>query len=59
MTKSDNTAANIILSAVGGPEGVTDFSKTTGDKETRLDRIEPEQNEGKLDDLRIRQLPRQ
>ena len=58
MTKSDNTAANIILSAVGGPEGVTDFLRQIGDKETRLDRIEPELNEGKLDDLRDTTTPK-
>ncbi len=33
MTTSDNTAANIILSAVGGPKGVTDFLRQIGDKE--------------------------
>lgn len=58
MTTSDNTAANIILSAVGGPEGVTDFLRQIGDKETRLDRIEPELNEGKLDDLRDTTTPK-
>ncbi|GGC84195.1 PSE family carbenicillin-hydrolyzing class A beta-lactamase [Halopseudomonas salina] len=58
MTTSDNTAANIILSAVGGPEGVTDFLRQIGDKETRLDRIEPELNEAKLDDLRDTTTPK-
>lgn len=58
MTTSDNAAANIILSAVGGPEGVTDFLRQVGDKETRLDRIEPDLNEGKLDDLRDTTTPK-
>ena len=58
MTTSDNTAANIILSAVGGPKGVTDFLRQIGDKETRLDRIEPDLNEGKLGDLRDTKTPK-
>ena len=58
MTTSDNAAANLILSAVGGPEGVTDFLRQVGDKETRLDRIEPDLNEGKLDDLRDTTTPK-
>lgn len=58
MTTSDNTAANIIISAVGGPESVTDFLRQIGDKETRLDRIEPELNEGKLGDLRDTTTPK-
>src|SRR5574344_1760358 len=58
MTTSDNTAANIILSAVGGPKGVTDFLRQIGDKETRLDRIEPDLNEGKLGDLRDTTTPK-
>ncbi|MDF5144261.1 serine hydrolase, partial [Vibrio parahaemolyticus] len=57
MTTSDNTAANIILSAVGGSKGVTDFLRQIGDKETRLDRIEPDLNEGKLGDLRDTTTP--
>lgn len=58
MTTSDNTAANIILSAVGGPEGVTDFLRQIGDKKTRLDRTEPELNEAKLGDLRDSTTPK-
>ncbi len=58
MTTSDNTAANIIISAVGGTESVTDFLRQIGDKETRLDRIEPELNEGKLGDLRDTTTPK-
>ncbi|PSJ42497.1 class A beta-lactamase [Zobellella taiwanensis] len=57
MTTSDNAAANIILNALGGPESVTDFLRQIGDKETRLDRIEPELNEGKLGDLRDTTTP--
>lgn len=42
---SDNAAANLVLKAVGGPKGFTDFVRTQGDNVTRLDRLEPELNE--------------
>jgi beta-lactamase class A len=38
---SDNTAANLLLPAVGGPAGFTTFLRRIGDPVTRLDRIEP------------------
>lgn len=41
---SDNTAANLLLATVGGPKGLTRWLRSIGDKETRLDRIEPELN---------------
>ncbi|MBS0417266.1 MAG: class A beta-lactamase [Proteobacteria bacterium] len=41
---SDNTAANLILTALGGPEAVTAFIRSTGDQVTRLDKMEPELN---------------
>ncbi|MFD2428322.1 class A beta-lactamase [Sphingobium scionense] len=42
---SDNSAANLLLPMLGGPEGLTSFIRAHGDKITRLDRIEPELNE--------------
>lgn len=42
---SDNTAANLILAALGGPGAVTAFARTIGDPITRLDRNEPSLNE--------------
>ncbi len=42
---SDNTAANLLLASLGGPEGLTAFARSLGDDATRLDRIEPELNE--------------
>ena len=45
ITLSDNTAANLILKNIGGPEGLTTFARSLGDQVTRLDRIEPELNE--------------
>ena len=41
---SDNTAANLILSLIGGPEGFTRFARSLGDEATRLDRDEPSLN---------------
>ncbi len=41
---SDNTAANLLLARIGGPEGYTQRLRALGDSVTRLDRIEPEMN---------------
>jgi beta-lactamase class A len=41
---SDNTAANVILDAIGGPAGFTAFVRSVGDSTTRLDRNEPTLN---------------
>lgn len=41
---SDNTAANLILSTLGGPHAVTAFARSLGDRVTRLDRTEPTLN---------------
>ena len=41
---SDNTAANLILSVIGGPNGFTQFARSLGDEKTRLDRNEPSLN---------------
>lgn len=45
LSVSDNTAANIILAELGGPEGLTTFLQSTGDHITRLDRWETELNQ--------------
>lgn len=44
IEQSDNTAGNLLLNAIGGPAGLTNFVRTMGDRVTRLDRIEPELN---------------
>jgi beta-lactamase class A len=44
IEQSDNTAGNLLLNAIGGPAGVTNFVRALGDQVTRLDRIEPELN---------------
>ncbi|MGU3422220.1 class A beta-lactamase [Methylobacterium sp. D54C] len=41
---SDNTAANLLLADLGGPEALTAWLRTTGDPVTRLDRTEPTLN---------------
>lgn len=49
---SDNTAANLLLAQVGGPQAVTGFVRAHGDGVTRLDRIEPMLNQNGDHDLR-------
>jgi beta-lactamase class A len=41
---SDNTAANLLLAAIGGPPAFTQYARTLGDSLTRLDRNEPSLN---------------
>lgn len=57
MLMSDNTAANIMLKKIGGPENMTKFLRTIGDNTTRLDRIEPFLNEGLKGDTRDTTTP--
>jgi beta-lactamase class A len=49
---SDNSAANLLLPLIGGPEGLTGFVRAHGDAVTRLDRIEPDLNENAEGDPR-------
>jgi beta-lactamase class A len=44
LTLSDNTAGNLLLKAIGGPEGLTRYARILGDEKTRLDRMEPDLN---------------
>ncbi|MDE2355387.1 MAG: class A beta-lactamase [Alphaproteobacteria bacterium] len=57
VTLSDNTAANLLLRRVGGPPAVTALARRLGDGVTRLDRWEPELNEGPASDLRDTTTP--
>ena len=41
---SDNTAANLLLSAIGGPGSLTLFWRGLGDQVSRLDDVEPKLN---------------
>jgi len=54
---SDNTAANLLLSLVGGPEQLTAFFRSLGDNVSRLDRIEPELNSNLPNDPRDTTTP--
>src|ERR1700722_44435 len=49
---SDNTAANLVLQAIGGPARFTQFARSLGDNVTRLDRNEPSLNEATPGDPR-------
>lgn len=44
MVWSDNTAANLILESLGGPEAATAYARSLGDTVTRIDRMEPDAN---------------
>jgi beta-lactamase class A len=57
ISVSDNTAANLLLEALGGPQAVTAFVRSLGDRVTRLDRIEPEVNLTSPGDLRDTTTP--
>ncbi|WP_263381690.1 class A beta-lactamase [Granulicella arctica] len=52
LTRSDNTAANLLLATIGGPEGFTHFARSIGDPITRLDRTETTLNEARPGDPR-------
>jgi beta-lactamase class A len=57
MTVSDNTAGNLILASLGGPQALNDYARSLGDTVTRLDRIEPDLNEALPDDPRDTTTP--
>ncbi|HEX3700300.1 MAG TPA: class A beta-lactamase [Phenylobacterium sp.] len=54
---SDNGAANLILNALGGPQGVTGYARSIGDRVTRLDRRELALNEATPGDPRDTTTP--
>lgn len=57
LRTSDNTAANKVLEALGGPDAVTTFLHSLGDEVTQLDRWETELNEATPGDLRDTTTP--
>lgn len=57
ITVSDNTAMNLILAELGGPQAITDYARATGDGTTQLDRTEPELNEARPGDPRDTTTP--
>lgn len=54
---SDNTAANLLLERIGGPEALTAFFRWHADEVTRLDRTEPTLNENAVGDDRDTTAP--
>lgn len=58
LTQSDNAAGNIMLRTIGGPSALTDFARSIGDSQTRLDRWEPDLNDAAPGDLRDTTTPR-
>lgn len=57
MEMSDNTAANIVLAGIDGPNGLTEFLRSTGDNKTRLNHIEPDLNHARPGDVRDTTTP--
>ena len=58
LSVSDNTAANIVLSALGGPGALTAYLRSIGDQVTRLDRWETALNMAVPGDPRDTTTPR-
>ena len=54
---SDNTAANLMLREIGGPQALTAFARSIGDTDFRLDRWEVELNTAIPGDLRDTTTP--
>lgn len=55
---SDNTAGNLLLRRLGGPQGLTRFFRRVGDDVSRLDRTEPDLNAAVPGDVRDTTTPR-
>jgi len=58
VTVSDNTAGNLLLDRLGGPQGLEDALRAAGDDATDPARVEPELNEGRPGDVRDTSTPR-
>jgi len=58
ITLSDNTATNMLLELIGGPEALTRFLRQSGDDVTRLDRNEGALNSNIKGDERDTSTPR-
>jgi beta-lactamase class A len=57
LQHSDNTAANLLMKILGGPAGVTEFARSIGDQEFRLDRWETDLNSAIPGDARDTTTP--
>nr|WP_116246782.1 class A beta-lactamase [Nocardiopsis sp. FIRDI 009] len=58
LRHSDNTAANLLLAELGGPEGLTEALRGIGDDVTRVDRFAPEMAQAVPGDDRDTSTPR-
>ncbi len=58
VTRSDNTAGNLLLERLGGPEGFQDVLRDLGDQQTDPARNEPALNAGTPGDPRDTSTPR-
>jgi beta-lactamase class A len=58
LQRSDNCAANLLLTTIGGPSEITAFARSIGDDKTRLDRWELELNTALPGDPRDTTTPR-
>jgi beta-lactamase class A len=57
LNYSDNTAGNLLLASLGGPQALTAYARSIGDPITRLDRIEPDLGEAVPGDPRDTTTP--
>lgn len=57
ITRSDNTAGNLMLASIGGPAGLTRYTRSLGDNQSRLDRTETALNEARPGDPRDTTTP--
>ncbi|CAL9334279.1 Beta-lactamase [Nocardiopsis dassonvillei] len=58
LRHSDNTASNLLLEELGGPEGLSEALRGIGDDVTRVDRTAPEMAEAVPGDVRDTSTPR-
>ena len=58
VRQSDNTATNLLLAALGGPQSVTGFARAVGDERTWMVRWEPDLNSALPGDPRDTTTPR-
>jgi beta-lactamase class A len=58
MSVSDNTATNLLMHEIGGPEAVTRYARSLGDVDFRVDRWEPEMSAATPGDPRDTSTPK-
>ncbi len=59
VSVSDNTAANLLVERLGGPDAVESWLRGIGDRVTRVDRLEPDLNAATPGDDRDTSTPEQ